>query len=160
MSKTLIAYFSYTGNTRKIAERMKEKIECDILEIIPKEKYKGNYNSVVSQGQNEVNMDFRPELESINVNLNDYSTVVLCSPIWWYTLVPVIKSFLGRYDLKGKKIIPLITNGGYGLGHSMADLKKLCPDSRIEKCLEVPFETDEMQLPATQIDQWILKFDL
>lgn len=64
------------------------------------------------------------------------------------------------YNLADKTIIPFITNGGYGLGHSMADLKRVCPNSKIEECMEIPFELDEIQLSYDVIDKWIDNLNL
>lgn len=155
MSSILTAYFSYTGNTKKIADRINKKVKGDIVQIEPKTNYSGDYNSVVSQGQKEVASDFRPPIKTKIDDMKAYDTIIICSPIWWFTLSPVMKSFLSSYDLSDKTIIPFITNGGYGLGHSMADLKKICPNSKIEKCLEIPFELDKVQLSFDVIDKWI-----
>lgn len=157
MSKILIAYFSYTGNTGKIVEQIQKKMKFDMFRIETEIAYSNDFNQVVDQGQKEVNRDFRPALKTKVNNMDEYDTIILCSPIWWYTMVPAIKSFLASYDFAGKTIAPLITNGGYGLGKSMSDLKKLCPDSKILSVLELSFDEDRLQTPIEELDNWLSK---
>ena len=111
----------------------------------------------MNQGHQEVNRDFRPPLKTDLTKLTEFQNIILCSPIWWYTFAPVIKSFLGEIDTEGKTIIPFITNGGYGLGHSLEDLKKICPKAKILGCLEVPFEEDIIRIPISSVDEHLKK---
>ena len=157
MSNTLIVYYSYAGNTEKVAKRIHEKTGFELLKLNPQKPYTGSYDQVVNQGHQEVNRDFRPQLKTDLTKLTEFRNIILCSPIWWYTFAPVIKSFLGEIDTEGKTIIPFITNGGYGLGHSLEDLKKICPKSKILECLEVPFEEDIIQIPINSVDEHLKK---
>lgn len=155
MEKTLLIFYSYSGNTKSVANYIKEKLNCDILELKPKIPYSDDYNTVVNQGQEEVNNRFTPELEKTSIDLKKYDTLILGSPIWWYTFAPVMRSFLINNDLTGKKIYSFYTNGGYGIGHSISDLKELAPNSEILDYKDIPFEGNELQINNTKIDEFI-----
>lgn len=157
--KKIIVYFSYTGNTKMIAERIKRKLHCDILEIIPVQAYSEDYDLVVKEEQNNSSSNKMPEIEQIDTDLSKYDEIILGTPVWWYTLAPVIRTFLYQYDLSHKKIIPYATNAGW-LGHTFEEIKKLCPNSRIEKGMNIVFdaEAERMQqliTPVDEIDAWI-----
>jgi flavodoxin len=155
MNKSLIVYFSYTGNTKKIAEYISSKINCDVIEIKTTNPYSKDYNQVVKQGQQEINELYEPNIIFENRTLEKYETIFLGNPIWWYTIAPAVRTFLSTSSLDNKTIIPFITNGGYGLGHSLKDIKELCPNSKILIPFEIPFEIDEMQISLSNIDKWI-----
>lgn len=95
-NKKLIVYYSYTGNTRKIAESIKQKLNCDILEIKPVVPYSTDYQTVVDQEQNNSSANKTPEIQDINVDLSKYDEIILGTPVWWYTIVPVIRTFFKR----------------------------------------------------------------
>lgn len=157
--KKIIIYYSYTGNTKKVAQYIKNKLHCDLLELEPKIPYSDDYDIVVNQGQDEVNTEYTPLIKDIEINLKDYDEIILGSPIWWYTFAPVVRTFLNDYDLKDKKIYPFLTNGGYGLGHSIKDMKELTDDAIIMKALDIPFENDEMQIDESIIDKWLKEME-
>lgn len=153
--KKIIIYYSYTGNTKKVAQYIQNKLNCDILELEPSKPYSSDYEVVVKQGQDEVNTEYTPVIKEIEIDFSNYDEIILGSPIWWYTFAPVVRTFLNDYDLRDKIIYPFFTNGGYGLGHSIKDMKKLSDDYTIMKPLDIPFETDEMQIEKNIIDKWI-----
>ena len=155
MKKTLLVYYSYTNNTKKIAEAIKEKIDCDILRLTPLDKYSDNYQEVVDQGYLEVENKEEPELDNDLNIVSQYYRIIIGSPIWWYHIAPVVRTFLHEANLDSKEIIPFITNGGYGLGHSKTDIKGLCKKSKINNIFEIPFEEDKMQLDETSLNKWI-----
>lgn len=152
--KTVIVYFSYGGNTKQVVDYIKKIIDTDIVRLEPTFSYQNDYWAVVDQGQMEVQQDYRPPLKNSLDFIEKYNRIILCSPIWWYTLAPVVKSFLGNVNLKDKEIIPVITNGGYGLGHSQEDLKQLAAKSNIRKPLEIVFDEKKMKTPINTIDSY------
>ena len=155
--KKAIIYYSYSGNTRKIIELIKDKIsDADIYEIKPKVSYGSDYDYVVSLGQDEVNNNVLREIEDININLDDYDTIILGTPVWWYTFAPVVHTFLAKYDLTNKKVIPVITNGGW-LGHTVQDIKKYCPN--VTKPLILKFEGKDLVTDKSTIDEFIKEVD-
>ena len=153
-NKKLIVYFTYTNNTKKIAEKIKERLKCDILEIKPKVPYNEDYDVVVRLEQNNETAKKTPEIESVNINLNNYDEIILGIPVWWYTIAPVIRTFLKQYDLSGKKIIPFATNGGW-IGRTFKEIKELCPNSKIEKEENIVFDGNNMKTSEKEVGNWI-----
>lgn len=154
--KKAIVYYSYSNHTKRIVDMIKEKIDADVFEIKPKEPYSTDYDEVVDLGQEEVNRNYLREIEDININLNNYDTVILATPVWWYTFAPVVHTFLEKYDLKDKKVMPIITNGGW-LGHTVEDIKKYAPNVINELILK--FDGDKLVTDSSAIDKFIEEID-
>lgn len=156
MSKKLIVYFTYTNNTKKIAEYIKEKLNCDILEIKTVVPYSDDYDSVVNDQQNSEGSSFLPEIQKINLNLEEYDEIILGTPVWWYRPVPAIRTFLTKYDLTGKTIKPFATNAGW-LGRTFKEINSLCPNSKVEEGMNIVFESysDKLVTKESEIDNWI-----
>ena len=133
MSKKLVAYFSCTGTTRKVAENLVEAIDGDLYEIIPKNAYTDedlnwrNKNSRVSLEM--TNKDSRPEISTKINNMEEYDTIFLGFPIWWYTAPRIINTFLESYDFSRKTVVVFFTSGGSGLGNTISDLKQSCSNN-------------------------------
>lgn len=83
--KALIVYYSLGGNTKKIADLIKEKLNINSLEIKLVTPYSGSYDDIVEKGQNEVNSGYMPKIKQLPANLSDYDTIILGSPVWWHT---------------------------------------------------------------------------
>ena len=143
-----------------IAESIKQKLKCDILEIKPLKEYSTDYQVVVDEEQNNSSNNKMPEIQDINVDLSKYDEIILGSPVWWYTIAPVIRTFLNDNDLSNKKIIPFATNAGW-LGHTFEEIQKLCPNSKVENGMNIVYTEDyrENQLVTSpdEIDNWIQK---
>ena len=92
--KSLILYYSYRGNTQRIAERIHSAIGGDIARIDTVVPYTGSYDDVVAQGEREVKRGFLPELKAMDIDLDRYDTIVLGTPVWWYTCAPATRAFL------------------------------------------------------------------
>ena len=135
--KMLVAYFSHSGNTRTVAEQIREATGADIFEIEPAAAYPTNYQAVVDQAKKEVNSGFKPALKSKPENLGKYDIIFVGSPCWWYTIAPPVATFLSSYDLSGKTIAPFMTHEGSRMGHSEADIKKLCTTATVENGLAI-----------------------
>ena len=152
--KTLILFYSYGGNTRKIAEMIQQETSSDLEEIKTAFPYEGDYNSVVNQGQREVNSGFMPEILPLKADITTYDQIILGTPVWWYTFAPAMKTFLHENDLSGKTIYPFATNGGW-IGHTFADFKKACPNSRVRDGLNVRFDENSLCTTQDEIESWI-----
>lgn len=150
--KTLIVYYSYTGNTKKIAEKIHKEIGGDIAEIKTVVPYKGSYNSVVEQGKKEVNQGYMPEIEPLGVNLEEYDTIILGTPVWWYTFAPTVKTFLEQNDFSGKKIYTFTTNGGW-IGHTFKDVEKVCTGASVKGEINIRFDEDKLRTPENEIER-------
>ncbi|MFQ8849892.1 flavodoxin [Ruminococcus callidus] len=102
--KLLILFYSYGGNTRQIAKLVQQETGGDLCEIEIATPYTGSYNDVVDQGQREVNSGFTPKLKPVSADLKNYDTVILGTPVWWYTYAPAMRTLLQSSDFSGKVI--------------------------------------------------------
>lgn len=135
--KILVAYFSRSGNTRAVAGQIAKATGADIFEIQPATAYPEEDQATVSQAKKEINSGLKPALKAKVENMASYDVIFIGSPCWWSTVAPPVASFLAAYDLSGKTIVPFMTHEGSRMGHSEADIKKLCPQSAILKGLPV-----------------------
>lgn len=151
--KILLLYYSYGGNTHRVAQYIRKILDCDAQEILTVTPYTGAYNSVVSQGRREVDEGFEPPIRPMDKNLNDYDTIILGTPVWWYTFAPAVKTVLSATDWNGKTVYPFATNGGW-IGHTFRDIKAACVGADVKKGLNIYFEEDKMRTAAEEIDRW------
>lgn len=136
MNKTLVAFFSASGNTKRVAEKLAAAIDSDLYEIKPDVPYTSadlNWQDRHSRSSVEMNdPSSRPELADYHANIAGYDRIFLGFPIWWYTAPTVVRSFLESYDFTGKTIILFATSGGSGLGKTAKELASSCPGAAIE----------------------------
>ncbi|GBR76125.1 NADPH-dependent FMN reductase [Candidatus Termititenax persephonae] len=132
ISKILVVYYSHTGNTREIAKQIQAAVGGDIFAIEPLKPYPSEYRKTTEQAKKEITAGFKPEIKSGVANIKDYDTVFIGSPCWWSTIAPPVATFLSKHDLSGQTIIPFMTHGGSGLGHSVSDITKLAPKATIK----------------------------
>lgn len=158
MKKTIVIYYSYGVHTKMIAEKIKEKLDCDILVLKPVIPFLTDYQQVVDEYQNNESEKETPEIEEINVNLDNYDKIIVGTPVWWYTINPVIRTFLKKYDLSGKTIIPFATNAGW-LGRTFKEIKELCPNSIVKNEKSILFTEDHTEnklvTSEKEIEEWI-----
>ena len=156
MKKKLVVYFSYTGHTKMITDKIKEKLDCDILKIETVVPYSTDYDTVVNDEQNSERSNFLPEIKDININLDNYDEIILGTPVWWYRPAPAIRSFLTKYDLTGKTVIPFATNAGW-LGKTFIEIKNMCPNSNVKNNMNIVFESysDNLVTSEKEIEQFI-----
>jgi len=137
--KVLIAYFSWGGNTRGIAQEIQKQTGADIFEISPVEPYSSDYNTVLMEAQEDQHNQARPELSGHVENMDDYDTILLGYPNWWASIPMPIASFLEEYDFSGKRIIPFCSHGGGRFGQSLTAIAKLAPDADMGEGLSVHY---------------------
>lgn len=152
--KTLILYYSYGGNTKKIVDIIQKEIGGDVKEIETVKPYTGTYNDVVNQGQREVEQGFMPEIKSLNIDMSQYDCIVLGTPVWWYTVAPAVNTCLHEIDVTGKHIFPFATNGGW-IGHTFEDIEKYCANATVHKGLNIKFNEHDLRTSMKDIDEWI-----
>ena len=127
MAKKLVAYFSASGVTAKVADMLADAIGADIHEIRPKNPYtKADLNWMNKKSRSSIEMNdktIRPEIVESNIQIDDYDVIYLGFPIWWYVAPTIINTFLEKYDFSGKKIILFATSGGSKFGETVEELK-------------------------------------
>lgn len=141
------------GNTEIVAGMIQKLTGSDIFKVEPIQPYSKNYNECIAQAQADQNRNARPELKNYPENLGQYETIYLGYPNYWGTMPMVLFTFLERFDLNGKTIKPFCTHEGSGLGHSIEDIKKLCPTAIVEKGLAL--HGGSVEKSEKELDKWI-----
>ena len=135
MSKTLVAYFSASGTTKRVAEKLAGAIGADIYEIKPEEPYTPadlDWQDRRSRSSNEMNsLASRPKLADSSAKIGDYGRILVGFPIWWGTAPRIINTFLESYDFSGKTIGLFATSGGSGMGRTAKELASSCAGAEI-----------------------------
>lgn len=152
-SRTLVAYFSRSGNTRVVAGLIHRALGTDLFEIRPAKPYPADYLETVEQARQERDSGYAPTLESKVSNIAEYDTVFLGFPIWGETTPPVIRAFLSAHDLSGKILIPFVTHGGYGLGNSQSILAYHAPKARIRAGFSM--QADQERQTMERVNSWL-----
>ena len=135
----LIAYFSWGGNTRGIAQEIQRQTGADIFEISPVRAYSSDYNTVLMEAQEDQHNQARPKLDAHVEDMKDYDVILLGYPNWWASIPMPIATFLEEYDFSGKKIIPFCSHGGGRFGQSLTAIAKLAPDANMGEGLSVHY---------------------
>lgn len=135
MSRKLVAYFSASGVTAKVAEKLSEAIGADLYAIEPEVPYtKADLDWMDKKSRSTIEMNnpaSRPAIAGKRDNMNDYDTVFVGFPIWWYVAPTIINTFLESYDLTGKTIIPFATSGGSDMGKTNENLLPSCKGAKL-----------------------------
>ena len=135
MSRKLVAYFSASGVTAKVAEKIAESISADIFEIRPAIPYtQDDLNWRNKESRSSVEMKdpmSRPKIAERRDNMDEYDTVFVGFPIWWYIAPTIINTFLESYNFSGKTIIPFATSGGSGMGNTNERLALSCLGAKL-----------------------------
>jgi flavodoxin len=152
-TKNIVAYFSRTGNTREIASQIHEKVGGDIFEIVAVNPYPSDYNECVKQAKQELREQYRPKLKNKVDNMESYNVVFVGYSNWWGTIPMPVATFLSEYNFSEKTIVPFCTNGGSGLGRSVTDIKKLCPQSTILDGLAI--RRSDVKKAQNEVSKWL-----
>ena len=156
--KVLVAYFSATGTTEKVAEKLAKTTGADLFKIVPAQPYTAddlNWQNPKSRSSVEMNdKSSRPAISSKVENMQAYNVVFVGFPVWWYREPSIIDTFMESYDFSGKIIIPFATSGGSPIGNSGKNMQALVPEAKVfaGKCFPVTVEEDELQKWA---EEWL-----
>lgn len=159
-NKTLVAYFSASGNTKKVAETIAEITGATLFEIEPAQPYTeedlDGWNESARGTRESKDRNTRPQVKNKIENMAQYDTIYLGFPIWWYTCPTIINTFLEQYDLSGKTIIPFATSGGSDFGNTEKDLKVSAPGAFF-KPGKVLFKTEGIlkDVEKKTVEGWI-----
>lgn len=133
----LIVYFSRSGNTKVLATQIQAVTGGRLVELEPVEMYPADYQLTVNRARRELASDVHPPLKTKIDDIDAYNIILLGSPNWGGSIAPPVKTFLSEHDLSGKMIIPFMTHGGSGLGHTSSDLRSLAPRATLAEGLAV-----------------------
>lgn len=133
MSKTLVAYFSASGVTARVAKEVADAAGADLYEIRPAQPYSpGDLDWMDKKSRSTLEMNdpaCRPAIEGQVKGMEQYDTILIGFPIWWYVEPRIVDTFLDSYDFSGKTLIPFATSGGSGIGKAEKSLQEHCPDA-------------------------------
>ena len=158
MKKALVAYFSASGVTAKLAERLADAIGADLSEIEPKARYTSadlDWRNKQSRSSVEMNdRSCRPEINRTVDDMAQYDVVFVGFPVWWYREPSIIDTFMEAYDFSGKTVVPFATSGGSGIGDSAANLQMLAAGAKIATGKRFDANTSAGKL-ADWAKQWL-----
>ena len=150
MGKILVAYFSASGVTEKLAKKLAETIGAEFYEIKPEQIYtKADLNWMDKKSRSSVEMNdrsSRPAIATKVENMEQYEAVFVGFPVWWYREPSIIDTFMEAYDFAGKRVIPFCTSGGSGIGDSAKNLQELAPGAKVVEGKRFSTMTSEKQL--------------
>ncbi len=158
MSKKLVAYFSASGKTAKVAKNLAAAAGADLYEIKPSKPYsKADLNWMDKQSRSSVEMRdpaSRPEIADLNADVSQYDVIFVGFPIWWYIAPTIINTFLEAYDFSGKKLVLFATSGGSGFGRAAEGLQPSVPNAEI-----IPGEILNGNPSANKLKEFAERFD-
>ena len=169
--KILIVYLSRTNNTKAVAEIIHENVGGTLVALELQNPYPENYKAIVDQVAKENESGFLPPLKTRIQNIKQYDIVFVGFPTWGMQLPPPMKSFLKKYSLGGKTIVPFNTNGGYGIGSTFDTVKELCPNSTVVEGFSIKggVERDEILFvmegekekeARVEVKKWLQKINI
>lgn len=150
--KTLVAYFSASGVTAKVAERLAKAVGADLFEIAPEVPYtNADLNWMDKKSRSTLEMQdraCRPAIADRLSNMADYGVVFVGFPVWWYREPSIIDTFMEAYDFAGKTVVPFATSGGSGLGDSAANMQALASGAKVKGGKRFSSNVGEAELKA------------
>ena len=152
-SRSLIVYFSLTGNTELVATQIQSLTGSDVFKLELVDPYSVEYDEVISRSRQEREEGILPELAQKIEDLDDFDVIFLGSPNWFGTLSLPIFAFIETHDLSGKTIVPFITHGRGGLMNTITDLVELCPDAAVLEGFGV--SRDDVETIQSDIEEWL-----
>lgn len=133
--KILIAYYSWGGNTKAVAEEIHKQVGCDFIPITPVTPYPEDYNATVDQAKLEQQGNARPAIKANVPNMEQYDIVFIGYPNWWGSYPMLVATFVESYNFDNKVVLPFFTHGGGGIQRCESDLRKLLPNAQFGSSL-------------------------
>ena len=153
MTQTLVAYFSASGVTKKVAEKLAGILNADLFEIVPTQPYtKADLNWMNKKSRSSVEMNdrnSRPAISSKIENIKQYTHVFVGFPVWWYREPSIIDTFMESYDFTGITVIPFCTSGMSGIGDSTKNMQALAPGAKV-----VAGQRFSKHVSETKLKEW------
>lgn len=156
--KTLIVYFSESGNTRNMANTIRELTGADLIEIEMQTPYSDNYSTLLEEAERDLLANARPALRTRIDNMDEYETILIGYPNWYAILPMPVFTFLESYDFGGKRIIPFCSHGNGMLGETVANICKACPGANVREALSVTYSGGGSL--RSEIQAWLTKHGL
>ena len=159
--KTLIAYYSYSGNTKAVAKQIADKIspysEVSLFEIETEKKYPEDYKALLKEAKKELDSGDLPVLKKMPENFDDYGNIFIGSPNWYGTITPALRSFIDKADFSGKTAIPFFTHGNGGMQNMAKDASSLLKEKNAVVLDAIAFKGNPEGAPDKDLDEWLSK---
>lgn len=152
-SKSLVVYFSWSGNTENVAKSIQSQTDSDIFEIVPATPYSDDYDTVVDLAQEEQKNNVRPAISGSIENLEQYDIIYVGFPNWWGDMPMILYTFFDTYDLSGKTIALFCTSGGSGLSGTVNEVKSLEPNAAVTQGLHIG--SGSSSNPDSAVNEWL-----
>ena len=153
-SKVLVVYFSQSGNTQKLAKLISDRVGGDFVRIETVQTYPTEYNELADFAKNERDNNIKPELKDLEIDIDDYDTIFIGYPIWWYQMPMAMYTFFDTYNFDGKTIVPFNTHEGSGNGGTYDDIKELEPKAKVLEGLPIR-GGDMANDQSSKVDNWL-----
>lgn len=157
-SSAVVVYFSWSGNTRSIANEIQAQTGADIFELVPATPYSDDYNTVLDEARTEQSAQARPEITGTIENFDSYDVVYVGFPNWWGDMPMILYSFFDDYDLSGKTIVPFVSSGGSGFSGTLNTMRGLEPDAEVLEGLSLGSSASAN--PQDAVKEWLDGLDL
>ena len=157
-SKSLIVYFSWSGNTENVAKSIQTQTAADIFELLPTTPYSDDYDTVVDLAQEEQRNDARPAISGNIENIEQYDIIYVGFPNWWGDMPMILYTFFDTYDLSGKTIALFCTSGGSGLSGTVDEVKSLEPNANVTEGLHIGSTSSSN--PDDAVFEWLSNIGL
>lgn len=155
--KVLVLYYSHGGNTKEIANQIKNLTNADIFEIETVDAYPSEHKALTDQAKKEINANYLPPIKAKLNNIADYDVIFVGSPSWWATIAPAVSTFLSEHDLSGKTVIPFVTHGGSYMGNNAEAIAKLAPKANMAE--GKAFWGRNVKNAQDEVQEWINDFN-
>lgn len=152
-NKSLVVYFSWSGNTENVAKSIQSQTDSDIFEIVPSTPYSDDYDTVLDLAQEEQSTDARPAISGSIENMEQYDVIYVGYPNWWSDMPMILYTFFDTYDLSGKTIAPFCTSGGSGLSGTVNEIKELEPNAAVTDGLHIGSSSSAD--PDNAVSDWL-----
>lgn len=156
--KSLVVYFSWSGNTENVARSVQTQADADIFELVPATPYSDDYNTVLEVAQEEQREDARPAISGSIENISDYDVIYVGFPNWWGDMPMILYTFFDTYDLSGKTVAPFCTSGGSGLSGTVNEMKSLEPNATVTEGLHIG--SGSSSNPDNAVGEWLSEIGL
>lgn len=158
--RVLVAYYSWSGNTKALAEKIAASAGGTLFEIVPEKPYPTEYRKCTEQAKKEISEGFRPALKAKPEDLSAYDVIFVGSPNWWGTYAPPISTLLDDPAFAGKTVVPFFTHGGGGMQRCESDMRKQLGNSTVLKALTVSGSSAGSSRTQRTVDAWLREIGL
>ena len=152
-SKSLVVYFSWSGNTENVAKSIQSQTDSGIFEIVPATPYSDDYDTVVDLAQEEQRNNARPAISNSIENIEQYDVVYVGFPNWWGDMPMILYTFFDTYDLSNKTVALFCTSGGSGLSGTVNEVKSLEPNATVTEGLHIG--SGSSSNPDSAVSEWL-----